>query len=192
MQFAWIENSCIVPVIATAYRSKDNHLYFKIPVGDKIEKRCWEYALTLESRSFRSPTSEADTMEMNGNYKLIGLMDNKTKKQKKDIKGNYLYSIAEIPTNVNNQDILLFWVLPTGYRDVTTNFRGDFSIIGEGSNGKMRNSTFYKTPCFIIELTGDTVLTWTGTNVKDIKVQQTIRYLWREKRFDIQSIKEII
>ena len=192
MQFTWIENSSIVPTIAKTFRARNGELYFKISIGDKLEKRCWEYSLTLEAKDFKRPISEDDSLELKNNYKLVGIIDKEERKQKVDQQGNYMYSVMEIPKNTNDKDALLFWILPVGYTDIEVNIRGNYQTIGLGSNGKMRNNIFYKSPCYVLELLGDVTLYWTGKNIRGEKIEQVIQYLWNEKRYIIKPMKELI
>lgn len=189
MRFIWLESDTLSPVIAKSRYNKRKGCYiYTVGIGDGKNKICWEYILQMSTRYPHQPISEHDKLELNKNYDLIPII-NKNKQHQKDYLNNYSYYIEEIENNPNNNDMLLFWVLPLGYREVKTRFYGNYNLIGKGSNARTRNGVCYKTPCFAIELTGDTVLVWEGYDQSNALMYQEVRYIWREKRFEIGNIK---
>lgn len=179
MQVIWLESNTLTNVEAKAKPSMNGMLEYYVGVGDGKDKRCWEYRLFMVREFPHKPITLDDRLKLTGNYELVSV------KNLKDSMGNYMYKLKEVEINPNDKDLLLFWILPLGYTDIKTNFVGSFNIIGKGNRRKDREGKTFKSPCFIIELTGDAVLSWEGVDKNNIPIRQTIKYIWNEKRLEI-------
>ena len=74
MKLFWIENNKISEVVARAYKSKDNELYFNVSIGDRYDRRLWAYKIAVSSFTLSKPLAETDTRILTGNYRLVPIM----------------------------------------------------------------------------------------------------------------------
>lgn len=178
MKLFWIENNKISEVVARAYKSKTNNLYYNVSIGDRFDRRLWAYRITVSPFTLSKPISETDTRPLNGNYRLVPIMK-KTKrpKQVKDSMGNFMYMLDKLPDDQNDIDRLLFINIPNDYFiKVIYSLQGNCRLIGKGTNGRFRENIFYKSPALVVEATGTCTVAWEGRRSDGTIVRGEYRY----------------
>lgn len=178
MKLFWIENNKISEVIARAYKSKNNELYYNVSIGDRYDRRLWAYKIAVSSFTLSKPLTETDTRVLTGSYRLVPIMKKTARpKQVKDLRGNYMYMLEKLPDDQNDIDRLLFINIPNDYFiKVVYSLQGNCRLIGKGTNGRFRENISYKSPALVVEATGTCTIAWEGTRSDGTIVRGEYKY----------------
>jgi len=185
MRILRLDNSVISPAVAVKYTNpKTKAEYYNIVHGG-MGRDTWKWICGLDSRIF-TPTS--DTLELTQtdfNLKFVY----KGNKQLKDFKDNPVYNIIRDNDPTHCSDIMLLWtIVAKGCKDITYAVDGEAIEIGKGSYGKRRGNNVYIYPAPVLEIYGDCVLTWSGTDARGMKLKQVIEYEQARDKWVFQGI----
>lgn len=160
------KDGLLEPLIATLV-DKNEKLYYNIHHGDS---NCWQFRCSIDSRiSF--PKKDKKLILKEDHY-ILREIRNSDDELIVDMVGNVYYVISKNSNVEHKQDLLLFWYIPTDYKDVTYEIEGFVTQIGIGYNGVKDTPT----PAPILEIYGDCRFSMKGL---DKNGQQTnIKYAY--------------
>ena len=187
MRVLTLANFKIQPAVAELYKSNDDKYYFNLRHGI-VGYSFWRWSVGLDINYFR-PTKELTEYVLDGNdYFLDPIKKNGVTST--DSIGNSLYTITKDKMTIHKNDILLLWEIPNKYfTNVSYETSGMCTVIGEGSVGRLRGDTVFKSPCPVIEILGDCILSWTGKDIEGKIYSQIIKYDYAEKKWDVSPIE---
>lgn len=179
----------ILPVVAQVHKNKTNNsLYYNIKHGTHGEG-LWMYSCGLYKPYF-TPENEGDKLEMKDDNYIIKPVK-KDNVILRDKKKNVVYNITIDLSETHKKDIIVFWEIPNkNYLEVSFKVSGLATLLGEGISGKERGEVLYSSPAPVIEVLGDCELYWTGKDIENKNISQTIKYDYAKGEWDIQPIKQ--
>jgi len=175
-----------IPVEPVVYTNKRNDSkYYNLIHGTKGVST-WKWSCSLDINYF---TVNDQPFTMDGDDYVLIPIRGVGGSIKKDIKGNAYYMLSKDNTYTHRKDILLLWEIPNkNYSDVKYTIVGDSEVLGSGCNGRIRGEKRYLSPAPIIEIFGDTTLTWSGVDTSGRTHSQTITYTRASDNWDINKI----
>ncbi len=188
MKILRLTNYQVTPAVAEVYKHKGKN-YFNLKHG-MFGSNFWRWSCGLEYKHFKPKKDEVSLTLDNDNYTIVPVKHGG--ELLKDGMGNVVYNIGIDHSSAYRNDILLLWNIPNKlFKDVTYTLNGMCSEIGRGSVGRTRGTVIYKSPYPVIEIVGDTTLSWTGVDNDGNQYSQTVKYSYAENLWDIQPIDSL-
>lgn len=193
MYFKKISLYDVSPVVANVFKNKKTGgMYYNLRIGTPGEKT-WEYNLLFDKRYY-SPVEVTDRLTLDNNNYIIKPIKEKSSQgrfeAKKDKRGNVFYVVTEDQSSFHKKDLILLWELPNrNFTEIKYDVKGSHNIIAEAKAGKERDSEVFTSPILLIELLGDCILHWVGTQDSGAMLEQEIKFTYESGQFIVDSIK---
>lgn len=164
----------------------NNKLYFNYIFGLKRPGFA-QYTLAFDAKEFK-PKDEEDKLELNGSdYIILPIKRNNVSVS--DRHGNVVYCAYRDRIKAHMRDIVLFWEIPNyNYTNIEYTISGDAWKMAEASSGVVRPSGITKIFMPVINIYGNTVLTWTALNSENKVVTQEVKYDITTDDWDVGNI----
>jgi len=176
-----------LPVTTTIIKNRDNK-YHNLKHGTR-GLGLWEWSASMNVVNY--PVIEDKTILLDkDNYTIVPVT--KDKKIITDSLHNVLYSITTDDITSHRKDILLLWELPIkNFKTISYTLSGDVLELGNGYIGKVRGTRRQKIAAPVLEITGDSTLTWTGVTFDNKHYKQTVNFTYSDSSWDINPPKLI-
>lgn len=195
MKFKMLSANELKPVTAVKYKANDssrgNEFYYTITAGSRGEQ-LWEIQVPLSNRNFKYKDNVDSILLDKDDYTLIPIKDKSTRELKKDGNNNTRYFISIDNASFHKKDLALLWEIPNfNYVKVKYKIDGNVKILSIGYIGRERGTFIYRSPVLLLEILGDSTLTYTATNDKGEVFSQTFTYDYNKEMLNVGLVETL-